>query len=90
MSDARSNLWAQILETLGREVEPEEFRRWFSTTSYASDSGDLISVWVSTESVRRHLTAHYLASIERILNSLRPHTSIRFIVAGISEEDDDE
>jgi chromosomal replication initiation ATPase DnaA len=90
VSDSEANLWTQILDRLAPDVAPEDFRRWFSATSYASDAGDLITVWVSTESVRRHISTHYLASIERILTSLRPHTSIRFVVAGLSEDDADE
>jgi chromosomal replication initiation ATPase DnaA len=90
VSESDPNLWVQILSRLGHEVEPEEFRRWFSPTSYASDAGDLISVWVPTETVRRHLLTHYLPTIERAVVSLRPHTSIRFVVAGISEDEDEE
>lgn len=88
MTASDQNLWAQVLKRLSQEVEPEEFRRWFSTTSYASDSGDQITVWVSTESVRRHLATHYLSDIERTLDSLRPHTAIRFVVAGLGDDED--
>ncbi len=90
MSDSDQNLWVQILNRLSREIEAEEFRRWFSPTSYASDSGDLITIWVPSESIRRHLTTHYLAAIERTLSSLRAHTAIRFLVAGITEDEDED
>ncbi len=89
MSQSDHNLWVQILDRLVRDVEPEEFRRWLSPTTYASDAGDLITVWVPTESTRRHLMTHYLPAIERTLTSLRPHTSIRFVVAGVAEDEDE-
>lgn len=88
--DNDTNLWNQILERMRRDVEPEEFRRWFSPTSYASDSGDLITVWVPTEATRRHISTHYAGRIERTLKSLRPHSSIRFVVTGVSDDEDDE
>lgn len=88
MSD--TNLWNQILDRLRTEMEPEEYRRWFSPTSYASDSGDLITVWVPTEATRRHISTHYSGSIDRALRSLRPHSAIRFLVTGTGEDDDDE
>ena len=49
MSDA--NIWLQILDRLRVELDSEEFRRWLSLTSYASDSGDQITVWVDRKSV---------------------------------------
>jgi chromosomal replication initiation ATPase DnaA len=90
MSGSDSNLWNQILDHLRQEVEPEEYRRWLLPTSYASDSGDLISVWVPTEATRRYLSTHYATQIERLLRSMRPHSEIRFVVTGTSDEEDDE
>jgi chromosomal replication initiation ATPase DnaA len=87
MSD--TNLWNQILDRLRTEMEPEEYRRWFSPTSYASDSGDLITIWVPTEATRRHISTHYSGAIDRALRALRPHSSIRFVVTGTGEDDDD-
>lgn len=90
MTGPDANLWHQILERLREEIEPEEFRRWLSPTSYASDSGDLITVWVLTEADRRYLSTHYTAKIERTLRKLRPHSAIRFVVAGTADEEEEE
>ena len=90
MSGSDGNLWNQILERLRDEVEPEDFRRWLSPTTYASDSGDLITVWVPTEATRRYLSTHYAAQIERMLRAMRPHSAIRFVVTGTSDEEDEE
>ena len=70
MSSPDANLWNQILDRLREEVEPEEYRRWFSPTTYASDSGDLITVWVPTEATRRYISTHYTAHIERTLRRM--------------------
>jgi chromosomal replication initiation ATPase DnaA len=87
------NGWTLILERLQGELDGEEFQRWFGTTAYASDSGDQITVWVASESIRRHIMAHYHEPIHRALTMLgRPYTDVRLIVAGFGdeEEDDDE
>jgi chromosomal replication initiation ATPase DnaA len=84
------NAWNQILDRLRLELDPEDFRRWFASSCYASDSGDLITVWVGTESERRHLLLHYLDRLDRELAALgRRNTQIRFIVAGHDEEDEE-
>jgi chromosomal replication initiation ATPase DnaA len=89
MSDV--NLWQQVLDHAQRSLEPEDFRRWFSGTSYAADSGDQVSVWVPTESVRRHLELHFQDVISQALNaSGRPDTHVRFVVAGFSDEEAEE
>jgi chromosomal replication initiation ATPase DnaA len=85
-----ANVWNQLLDRLRTEVDPEEFRRWFSPTSYASDSGDLVTVWVPTEASRRHITSHYGPRIDRLLASIRPHSSVRLVVAGTGEDEEDE
>jgi chromosomal replication initiation ATPase DnaA len=72
------------------QISDEDFRRWFSPTAYASDSGDRISVWVPSESVRRQISFKYKGTLDRALESLgRADTEVRFIVAG-TEEDDEE
>ncbi len=85
-----SNVWSQLLDRLRAEVDPEEFRRWFSVTSYASDSGDLVTVWVPTEAGRRHIASHYAPRIDRLLAAIRPHSEVRFIVAGTAEDEEEE
>jgi len=56
------NVWQGVLDRLRTALDPEEFRRWFEGTAYASDSGDQITVWVHSESVRRHILVHYLTT----------------------------
>lgn len=87
---ADANLWQRVLRRLKAEVDPEEYRRWFGPTSYASDSGDLITVWVPTQAIHRHLSTHYSGQIDRALRALRPHCAVRFVVTGDSDEEDDE
>jgi chromosomal replication initiation ATPase DnaA len=71
-------------------VPAEDFRRWFIETAYASDSGDQITVWVPTESVRRHVTSRYGDDINAALIELnRRGTHIRFVVTGVEEEDEE-
>jgi hypothetical protein len=67
----------------------EDFRRSFSETAYASDSGDQITVWVPTESMRRHLTVRYGDAINMALTQInRRGTHVRFVVTGVEEEDE--
>ena len=68
MSEA--NIWATILERLRGEIDPEEFRRWFSNSSYAADSGDQISVWVSSAAEGRHILQNYADRIQRELTRM--------------------
>jgi chromosomal replication initiation ATPase DnaA len=85
------NLWDQILERIRARIPEEDFRRWFGATSYASDSGDQLTIWVSTESIRRHIALHYDNAIDRELKSLgRPHTQVRLVVSGTDEDEDEE
>ena len=68
----------------------EDFRRWFVGTAYASDSGDQITVWVPTESIRRHLVLHYQDDIDVALAALgRPDTQVRLLVGGVDDDDDE-
>jgi chromosomal replication initiation ATPase DnaA len=83
-------IWDEILTLLRRDVPPDDFRRAFSETAYASDSGDQITVWVPTESMRRHLTSRYGDAINSALTQIdRRGTHVRFVVTGVEEEDED-
>ena len=85
------NSWELVLEKIRADVDAEDFRRWFSSTSYAGDSGDQINVWIGSEAVRRHIETHYQDEIDRALAAInRSDTLIRFIVAGFGDEDDEE
>jgi chromosomal replication initiation ATPase DnaA len=85
------NPWDLVLQRVRLEMEPEDFRRWFSSTSYAGDSGDQINVWIGSEAIRRHIETHFREELDHALASLnRPDTLIRFIVAGFGDEEDEE
>jgi chromosomal replication initiation ATPase DnaA len=89
MSDA--NIWAQILERIKADIDPEEFRRWFSSSSYASDSGDVITVWVPSAADGRQISQNYLDRLRRELTRLgRSDTLIRFVATGYSDDEDDD
>ena len=84
------NAWDEVLARLRGRLDSEDFRRWFGPTSYASDSGDQITVWVPTHAIRQHLTQHFLELIEAALEGLgRANTRIRFVVSGTGEDDED-
>ena len=87
-----ANIWTQILDSLKADLDPEEFRRWFSDSSYASDSGDQITVWVMTAAQGRHISQNYLDRIRRELAAMgRGSTGVRFVASGYTgEEEDDE
>jgi len=83
-------IWEQILEALRAEMPEEDFRRWFGATAYASDSGDQITVWVPSESIRRHIDSHYEEAIGRALSALgRSNTHVRLVVSGMDEDDEE-
>ncbi|MGE0705418.1 MAG: DnaA N-terminal domain-containing protein [Vicinamibacterales bacterium] len=83
--------WTLILDRLRARIDSAEFRRWFASTAYASDSGDQITVWVPTETDRRYLQSHFLDAIDQACAALdRPGTSIRFVVAGFGDDDEEE
>jgi chromosomal replication initiation ATPase DnaA len=85
------NPWEAVLSQIRTRMDEEDFRRWFSTTAYASDSGDQISVWVPTEAIRRHLVGHFQRHIDDALAALdRADTHVHFIVAGISDDEDED
>jgi chromosomal replication initiation ATPase DnaA len=82
--------WQRVLALVRLEIGEEDFRRWFSSTSYAGDSGEQITVWIGAESLRRHIEVHFQEAIARALAALdRRHTHIRFVVVGFGDEDDD-
>jgi chromosomal replication initiation ATPase DnaA len=84
------NPWEAVLATVRPSIDEESYRRWFSLTSYAGDSGDQISVWVPSESARRHIEVHYLDLIEQALIEIqRADTHVRFIVTGFDEDEED-
>ena len=63
----------------------------FGATAYASDSGDQITVWVPTESIRRHIAAQFDINIDHALVALgRANTHVRLVVSGDDEEEEDE
>jgi hypothetical protein len=46
---------------------------------------------VPTESIRRHIAAHYQEDLDRALAKLdRSSTQIRFVVTGVEDEDEDD
>jgi chromosomal replication initiation ATPase DnaA len=81
-------IWDQLLDALRAGMPEEDFRRWFGATAYASDSGDQITVWVPSESIRRHISVHYEDTINKTLRALgRAHTHVRLVVSGMEDED---
>jgi chromosomal replication initiation ATPase DnaA len=85
------NVWLTLLDEMRGEVDEENFRRWFGASALASDAGDQITVWVPTESIRRHINAHYIDHLQRVLAVLgRSHTDIRFVVVGYGDDDDED
>jgi len=89
MSDG--NIWTEILSRLRAELDGEEYRRWFSNSSYASDSGDHITVWVATAADVRHINQHYPDKLQRALTALgRGDTTVRFLSTGYAEDEEDE
>ena len=84
-----SNPWKAITAQLRAAMSDEDFRRWFGPTAYASDSGDQITVWVPSESLRRHIQLHFLGLIDRSLDAIgRTGTQVRFLVAGVEEDEE--
>ena len=85
------NAWDQILDRLRSEIQEEDFRRWFGATSYASDSGDQITVWVPTEGIKRTLLQHFSEALDRALTAIgRTDTLLRFVVSGTGDDEDEE
>lgn len=85
------NPWEAVLALIRLRMDDEDFRRWFGTTVYASDSGDQISVWVPTEAIRRHVVIQLHHHIDAALAALdRKDTTVRFIVTGVGEDEEDD
>jgi chromosomal replication initiation ATPase DnaA len=82
--------WDSILDHIRASVPADDFRRYFGDTTYASDSGDQITVWVPSEAIRRHVRQHYDDAIRRALRATgRADTDVRFVVGGTDEDDED-
>jgi chromosomal replication initiation ATPase DnaA len=85
------DVWSAVLDHLRTTIEPDEYRRWFSASAQAADSGDQITVWIPSSVEGRHIATHYLDSIDRELERLgREGVAIRFVPTGYGEEDEDE
>jgi chromosomal replication initiation ATPase DnaA len=85
-----NKVWEAILGRLREALEPEDYRRWFSDTSQASDSGDVVGVWVTSETVRRHIMLHYQHLIAHALAALgRRDVEVRFIATGYTDDDEE-
>lgn len=85
-----TNIWDAVLARVSAQVDAEDFRRWFGSTAYASDSGDQITVWVPTESIKRHIVSHFDDRIVSALAAIgRPDTHVRYVVTGVSDDEDD-
>jgi chromosomal replication initiation ATPase DnaA len=88
MSD---NTWSAILDHLRATIDPDEYRRWFSASAQAADSGDQLTVWIPSAAEGRHITTHYLDRIDRELERLgREDVTIRFVPTGYDEEEEAE
>jgi chromosomal replication initiation ATPase DnaA len=84
------NPWDLVLARIRPRLDGEDFRRWFSGTHYAADAGDQITVWVHSESIRRHITAHFQKQIDEALDAIgRGDADVRFVVTGIQEDEDE-
>jgi chromosomal replication initiation ATPase DnaA len=84
-----NNSWDAVLERVREAIGEEDFRRWFSATAYASDSGNQINVWVPSEGIRRLLETQYHEEIRRALAAIdRSDAAVRFVVAGFVEDDE--
>jgi chromosomal replication initiation ATPase DnaA len=83
-------IWDELLTSIRAGMPDEDFRRWFGATAYASDAGDQITVWVPSEAIRRHIATHYQDDLDRALAAAgRSHTHLRFVVAGVDEDEDE-
>lgn len=86
-----ATVWDHVLEHVRPRLAPEDFRRWFGATAYASDAGDQITVWVGSEAIRRHLITHFQDDVDAALEAVgRAGTLVRFVVAGFGDDEDQE
>jgi chromosomal replication initiation ATPase DnaA len=84
------SVWAVVLERLRTTIDPDEYRRWFSTSTQASDSGDQITIWVPAIADARHISLHYLDRIYRELEAVeRYNVNVRFVPTGYDDEEDE-
>jgi len=84
-------VWGQILEKLRAAIDPDEYRRWLSASSQASDSGDQITIWVPSSTDARHISVHYLDRIYRALEEMdRVNVTVRFVATGYEEDEDED
>ena len=85
------NVWSEILTRLRATIEPDEFRRWFSASAQASDSGDHLTIWVPNYVEARHINLHYIDRIYRELASMgRFNVLVRFVPTGYEDEEDED
>lgn len=83
------NVWFLVLDHLRQSIDPDEFRRWFLTSSLASDAGDQISVWIPSTTEGRHISVHYMDRIQAELERLgRYGVTVRFVATGYADDDD--
>ncbi len=88
---AEGNIWAEVVALIRAEIDPEEYRRWFLPSAYASDSGDQITVWVPAAADGRYISQHYNDRLQRALRSLgRTDTLFRFVAIGYADDEDEE
>lgn len=84
-------VWGQILEKLRAVIDPDEYRRWLSASSQASDSGDQLTIWVQSSTDARHISVNYLDRIYRALEEMgRLNVTVRFVATGYEEDEDEE
>jgi chromosomal replication initiation ATPase DnaA len=83
------SVWDDVLKHIREQMPEEDFRRWFSSTAYVGDSGDRITVWVASEGIRRHITAHFESEMDQALRAIaRSGTQLRFIVGGADDDEE--
>ena len=88
MSDRK--FWDEILDELRADLMPEELRRWFGESMQAGDSGDQVTVWVPSETVRRHILTHYQDLLDSAVFNLGRDVEIRFVATGVGEDEDED
>lgn len=89
MSDSE-HIWPRVLERLRPSIDADEYRRWFSNSSQASDSGDQITIWVPAMADIRHITLHYIDRIHRELDAMdRRGVTVRFVATGYEDDEDE-
>jgi len=83
------NVWDEILTSIRGQLPAEDFRRWFGSTWFASDSGDQISVWVASEAIRRHIESNHGDDVQNAVAAIgRAGTVVRFMVGGMGDDDE--